>query len=112
MVEVSRERLETFARVSGIPDHMIEGLVQYVMVGRPVGHFLRAVLSNDLKEACNRADELNQHKLYGYVFFLYNYCPIGCWGSSGSYVEWVKHRGMLFETGPKHEDQEQGPVDA
>ena len=97
MVEVNREKLEAFARVSGVPEHMIEGLVQYVMVGRPVGHFLRAVLSNDLKEACNRADEKNKTQLHAYIFFLFNYTPIGCWGSPG----W-----------PKHEEQEQGSTDA
>ena len=47
-----------------------EGLTEYLVVRRPVGHFLTAVLSNNLLEACQRADEDNRTQFYPIVFFL------------------------------------------
>jgi hypothetical protein len=75
---------------SRIPEHMRHSLVYYLTEGRPVGHFLTAVLSNDLKEACNRADDLNRHLLYDYIFFLFNNAPGNSWGSPERVHGWLK----------------------
>ena len=79
---------------AGIPFLMRDGLVQYIMVGRPVGHFLTAVLENNLKEACARADPENAPLLCWYIRFLYNVAPIACWGSSEAVEQWMNQRGM------------------
>jgi len=42
------------------------------------GHFLAAVLKNDLFKAINRADDTNVKALKLYVMFLYNVAP-GTW---------------------------------
>jgi len=73
---------------------MWDGLYHYVMDGRPTGSFLTAILSNNLKEACNRADDINKNLLYDYVFFLYNYAPLGCWGSEESVDHWMEIGGL------------------
>lgn len=77
-----------------IPLHMHEGLIAYVLTGRPTGHFLMAILTNDLRDAVSRADEENQPRIHEYVRFLYNYAPVGCWGSPEHYAAWVTQRGM------------------
>ncbi|MBB6228318.1 flagellar motor switch protein FliG [Polymorphobacter multimanifer] len=45
------------ANMSTIPERLRGGLVRYIVKGIPTGHFLQAVISNDLREACARADE-------------------------------------------------------
>lgn len=59
----------------GIPDYMQGGLIRYYDSRIPPGDFLTAVLSNDLMEAYNRADENNQHSMRAYVVWLYNCAP-------------------------------------
>ncbi len=40
------------------------------------GHFLTAVLSNNLRQACFRADLCNRRNLYVYAYFLENMMPL------------------------------------
>jgi len=40
-----------------------------------LGHFLTAIVKNDLEEACGRADSINRFVLPIYIRFLYNYAP-------------------------------------
>jgi len=71
----------------------IESLQAYIEFGRPVGSFLEAVISNDLKESVIRADDLNIHLLPKYVEWLYNNAPIAptaAWGSSEIYQTWIE----------------------
>lgn len=74
---------------SDVPEQLHEGLVEYVAARRPVGHFLTAVLSNDLREACARADEICAPKIHRVVFFLYNYATAECWGSADKVQRWL-----------------------
>ena len=74
---------------SDVPEQLHDGLVHYVGERRPVGQFLTAVLSNDLKGACARADVICQVHLHSLVFFLYNYAPGGCWGSPEHVRGWL-----------------------
>jgi hypothetical protein len=78
---------------SRIPEHMHEGLLRYIEAGVPPGHFLEAVLCNDLKHACMRADAVNQQCLFDYIQFLYQYAPSIAWGSPQKYQEWIKRGG-------------------
>lgn len=73
-----------------IPHYMHEGLIQYLEHHTPPGQFLSAVISNDLREACERADDTNIHLLHVYIAFLYNHAPIGSWGSPKAFKSWVK----------------------
>ena len=102
-IEERRATLRGEALRIGIPRDMSEGLIEYILLGRPVGHFLTAVLENNLREACNRADERNQKLIYQYVFFLYNYAPVGAWGSEENVETWKKHRGFEFEEEANHD---------
>ena len=79
----------------GIPQYMIGSLVQYILIGRPVGSFLTAVLNNDLRAAVDRGDETNQPIIHKYIKYLHNHAPMGCWGSFDSTQQWIS-RGGLF----------------
>jgi hypothetical protein len=93
-MKITESELLSKLAATPIPEHMCDGLVAYIINGRPVGDFLTAILSNDLKEACSRADNDNQKLLYDYVFFLYNSAPAQCWGGAERYARWIAVGGM------------------
>lgn len=76
-----------------IPTHMREGLQRYINHGIAPGDFLSAVLSNDLRGAVERADDVNIVAIPNYIKFLYNYAPGGCWGSVERYKSWTGTKG-------------------
>lgn len=78
-----------------IPERMHPGVIYYLMHGVPPGSFLAAVIRNDLKDACSRADDENKHLLLNYVRFFYNYAPINSWGSPENYKAWLESGGMV-----------------
>lgn len=67
----------------------LDALNRYIYNKIPPGDFLKAVLSNDLKEAFGRADETNQAVLFFIVMWLYQNAPAGCWGSRDNYYDWL-----------------------
>jgi len=77
---------------SPIPRYMHGGIVRWIEHGLAPGDFLTAILSNDLRGACERADDTNRHFLFEYVFWLYNHAPAACWGSPERFRAW---RGTL-----------------
>jgi hypothetical protein len=81
--------LRTRLLQSRVPEPLWNGLLLYLTERKPPGHFLMAVLMNDLKDACARADEINRAHLYDVVYFLYNYAPEACWGSADRVDRWL-----------------------
>jgi hypothetical protein len=81
--------------VEMIPAHCQNGIRVFVLEGRIPGHFLKAVLSNDLKEAVGQADDVNLTCLRQYVRFLYNYAPQVCWGSVKKMENWAEIGGYV-----------------
>jgi hypothetical protein len=87
-----------------IPERMRGGIIRYIDHGIAPGHFLEAVICNDLKNAVARADDENVKLLQDYVVLLYNYTPSGCWGSRANYEGWIKEK--LAERDPAHGSRE------
>jgi hypothetical protein len=77
-----------------IPQRMRGAMHRYLQHGIAPGHFLTAVLSNDLREAVSRADEENMLILHDYIRFLYNYAPNGSWGSKQCFDNWLAIGGL------------------
>jgi hypothetical protein len=75
-----------------VPDHLHEGLVEYLAARRPVGSFLTAVLSNNLMDACVRADDLSRPHLVEIALFLLNYAPANAWGNEKAVFDWLEAR--------------------
>lgn len=78
-----------------VPEHIRGGIARYINHGDPVGGFLTAFLSNDLKEAYRRADDDNTRAMYAIVFWFYNYAPSDCWGSPQRVESWRAKGGAL-----------------
>jgi len=75
-----------------IPASAIESLRLYIDRGYSPGHFLTAVLSNDLTEAVRRADDTNLPLIPTYVAWLYGAAPYACWGSPARVTAWMTGR--------------------
>lgn len=80
-----------------LPAHLRESLDAYIDTGRPLGGFLSAVVDNNLKEACARADEESVGVIHVIVAFLYNEAVAGCWGFAGAHQKWVFKHTTLRE---------------
>lgn len=79
----------------GVPTHDIEGLVDYIVHGVPLGGFLALFVSNDLMGAIGKADHINQRALWEIASFLYNHAPPASYGSPEAYKDWTARRGLV-----------------
>jgi hypothetical protein len=77
-----------------VPPHLREGIVRYALDGGHIGHFLTAVVSNDLHQAVSRGDDQSLAALKGLMQFLYNYAPAPCWGSPVKVAAWQACGGV------------------
>lgn len=78
--------------LTGASEGVQRALLAYILDRHPIGDFLRAVLSNDLREAVGRADEINGLALRALVRWLYNEAPGACWGSPDAVARWLEDR--------------------
>ena len=83
-----QELLDALAR-NPVPVYMQEGLIDYVVRRRDPGHFLTAVLENNLAGAIGRADSSNLKALQNWVRVIYNYAPSNCWGNPAKVKAWL-----------------------
>jgi hypothetical protein len=77
-----------------LPLHTRDALFNYIVYGDRQGHFVSAVLMNDLRESVARADDLNQQAIVSIVKFLYNEAPSACWGSTQKVELWISQSGL------------------
>ena len=77
--------------------HMAAGLQRYIERGIPPGHFLTALLSNDLIGAYNRADDENTAAMRLWVRFMYWELPHGSYGSPQAVEAWIESHGAARE---------------
>jgi hypothetical protein len=75
-----------------IPAPTMAALLRYVNKGYMPGHFLTAVLTNDLFGAVGRADVDNIVALPEIVKFVYNEVPSNAWGSKETVQEYSNIR--------------------
>lgn len=89
-----------------VPHYMHGAVIRYIERGVPPGHFLTALLSNDLMKAYGRADEANTVAMPEWVRYIYNCAPCGCHGSPERVSEWIKRGGLLGHIETKQEASE------
>jgi hypothetical protein len=76
-----------------IPEHTHIALVEYKDNGKPIGHFLTAVLTNDLFESFQRADEKNIKAMKEIVNWVYWEMPSIAWGTKEKINAWIEQGG-------------------
>lgn len=74
---------------TGLPEGLRVGMCRYIEGGILPGSFLKAVLANDLMNACAHADHVNRQRLFDIVDWLYNEAPGNCWGSPEKMQVWI-----------------------
>ncbi|MCH7759838.1 hypothetical protein IIA15_00330 [candidate division TA06 bacterium] len=72
--------------------HMRACLDRYIETGLLPGHFLKAVICNDLFDAVGRADMDNLKNLSAFITYLYNEAPSECWGSKEAMFKWSERK--------------------
>lgn len=75
-----------------IPQHTKQTIDDYVNHKYEPGSFVYAVLSNNLIEAFNRADDINLQYMKDIVSYVYNKIPQECWGSPKIVENWLKNK--------------------
>lgn len=86
---MSDEDIFTEGQWGNVPRYMRGGLARWIRYGIEPGSFLTAVICNDLRSACECADDTNRHLLFAYVQFLYCHAPSSCWGSPKRFEAWA-----------------------
>jgi hypothetical protein len=84
-----------------LPDNLMKSLHRYIIERCPTGDFLRAVLSNNLFEACGRADKSSIAALHAIVGFIYNHAPSNCHGSPEKVKAWLNPESEEYEYAKK-----------
>lgn len=72
-----------------IPPKIREALDRYAKEHIAAGHFVMAVLRNDLMSAVFRADDQSLAALAAIVCYCYNELPSTCWGSPDKVTAWL-----------------------
>lgn len=80
---------------SFLPEHIMPALQRYIDHGYQPGSFLTSVLCNDLKGAISNADHMSLAGLPALVSYIYNNCPIECWGSEENMISYMQERRRL-----------------
>lgn len=79
---------------SGLPAHMVWGVVRWICYGIEPGSFLKAVIDNDLRKAVVQADDTNINFLKEWAQFFHNTAPHGCSGDRTIARIWQERGGM------------------
>lgn len=90
------EQLATLlAGMHFVPRHMQEAVATWFIRRKPVGDFLTALLSNDLRGAVLKADDVNLAALRDWMLFLANHAPAGSFGSPQAVKDWLASGDQL-----------------
>lgn len=77
-----------------IPATTLHDLIRYCVEGRGGGHFINALLTNDLQGAFKHADNSNIRALWAITTWLFNRAPRECQGSKVVVDEWRMRGGL------------------
>ena len=83
-----RGALEASLEHHGVPKHLRQGLIDYVIHGQRPGGFLLACLENNFVDAVCRAIDLHVYEIVAVAKWIFNEAPSRCWGSPGIVKTW------------------------
>lgn len=80
------------------PPAIAEAIGAYVLAGKPVGGFVRAILENDLYGAVLRADEHNVWMIQHIAAYVVNNVPTAACGSAHNVDAWIERKRRERQT--------------
>ena len=86
--DLDRQRHRSTLRHFGVPEHLHQGIIDYVVDGVPTGDFLRACFANDFVDAVCRTVDMSFNDLLMIAKWIYNEAPSRSWGSPGVVKTW------------------------
>jgi hypothetical protein len=90
---LAQEKAESYFRekatVTGVPVHLIDGIIRYIVHGIEPGSCLVAIFANDLMEAFGRADQYTAAGMGQICTFIYSYAPSASHGSYKRVGDWM-----------------------
>jgi len=89
---MNNETLTRALEARKIPDHMHDGVRDYVLRHIPAGGFMSALFSNELL-AFMRADEKNRACMEAWIYLMVWDLPSACWGSRQKVEAWLAEKG-------------------
>lgn len=104
MAELIRDEPECAKKIPAITLHHIQ---RYVAHGDPGGHFIKCLMSNDLKGVFNYADADNWPAL-GHIMQYLMSVRADCWGSPEKYANWLAFRRLSRERREAELNPEEG----
>ncbi len=72
-----------------VPQRYKAELLAYVERSQPPGHFIMAVLTNDLKRACREGDPGAIANMPAFIAWLNKHAPARAWGSPDVVAAWI-----------------------
>lgn len=79
--------------LAALPEHLQEGIRNYLEHGLRPGHFLGAVICNDPAKAAEHADHVSSQQLVDVVKFFIAFAPGTSHGSKEKLEAWLAVRG-------------------
>lgn len=92
--ESIREAASSDASGCRIPEHMVEGLVRYVIHGDRPGDAMQALLAHNFRGIMERCDFENLASLREWWLMLCNRVPIAAHGSEENVERWISAGGL------------------
>lgn len=83
------EKARQHAEYSRIPEQILRSIYGYVEYRQATGHFLNAVLTNNLYDAIARADKESLAALREIVTFVHMEVRSDCYGSKEKVQDWL-----------------------
>lgn len=85
------------ARQMAVPEHLIDGIVRYLVDHIRSGDFLMSVFANDLHSAMQYGDPVSLHQLPQLSRFIYFHFPPKAWGSREAVQRWLMREPATSE---------------
>ena len=85
-----------------LPEHIREGVRNWLEAGITPGSFLRALLRNDLFQTVLRADDINRAELLHIIRWFVQYAPEGSYGSAKVFSQWPMYLKALERQEASH----------
>lgn len=89
-----------------VPERIKKAIDLFSERGQVAGHFVMAVLRNNLVDSVGHADADSLSNLADIVNYAYNEIPGNCWGSEAKVKAWITQGGLQGKRKGKEKERD------